>query len=78
MNIVITHCRYIPKWDSLQTIIREATNEPDGKLIQISRRDKGCNYRELGIYDLKFRFGGERKDLISRITLNVKGMGEKV
>ncbi len=55
MEITITHCRYAPKWESLETVLREATNEPHGQLIRVSREDKGCDYRGLGVYNLGFR-----------------------
>lgn len=52
MRITIDHCRYTPKWDSLQTIIREATNDESCVITRISRVDKGCDYRKPGEYDL--------------------------
>jgi hypothetical protein len=55
MEITLTHCRYTPSWESLETIIRESTNEPKGSLMRIARKDGGCDYRAPGEYDLGFR-----------------------
>jgi len=73
MEIIITHCRYAPKWDSLQTVIQEATNEPEGELRRIARHDKECNYREPGVYSLGFVLSN---GCTLPITLNVIAVGK--
>jgi hypothetical protein len=74
MNIIITHCRYAPKWDTLQRIIREATNELNGELTRISRTDGGCDYRALGEYDLDFK---RTNHTILPVKLTVIGVGKQ-
>ena len=71
MQITITHARYAPTWDSLQTIIRETTNTPEGKLTRISRNDNGCNYTAPGEYTLDYKV---RKDVTLPIQLTVTGL----
>ena len=39
MKITMTRCRYTPKWETLERLIKEATNQPYGFLIGIRRRD---------------------------------------
>jgi hypothetical protein len=73
MRITINHCRYAPRWETINQVIREATNDPKGQLIRISRRDNGCDYRAPGIYDLDFRYGGERRDIVLPIELEIVG-----
>ena len=72
MKITITHCRYAPRWDSLQTVIREATND-QGEFIKIRRRDGGCDYRNPGVYDLDFK---QANKTILPIVLTIKAVGE--
>ena len=55
MDITLTHCRYAPTWETLQKLIQETTNDPHGQLIRIARKDRGCDYRAPGDYDLGFR-----------------------
>ena len=73
MQITITHCRYAPKWDSLQTVIREVVNDPDGTIIRIARKDNGCNYRSPGKYSLSFLSGNKTQSL--PIELNIVAVG---
>jgi len=73
MEITITHCRYAPRWETLQAIIRESTNEHDGLLIRISRLDNGCDYRAPGVYNLGFRM---KNGCILPITLTVVAVGK--
>ena len=73
MDIVITHCRYAPRWETLETMIREATNEADGRLVRIKRKDNGVDYRAIGVYRLDFR---QNNKTILPITLRVVGVGE--
>ena len=73
MEITITHCRYAPKWESLQTVIREATNDHGGRLVKIDREDGGCNYRETGVYHLLFK---QNNDTSLPIRLNIVGVGK--
>jgi len=69
MDITITHCRYAPRWETLQQMIRETTNEPEGLLVRISRIDGGCDYRAIGVYTLDFL---QSNGTILPITLKVK------
>lgn len=73
MEITITHCRYTPRWDSLQTVIREATNDTSATLTRISRVDGGCDYRKPGVYDLDVRRDNQT---ILPVKLTVKAVGE--
>ena len=70
MEITITNCQFAPKWESLEQIIKEATNKPQGRLVRISRQDNGCNYRAPGTYSLGFRQSNSDMNILS-ITLNV-------
>jgi len=71
MKITIDHCRYTPRWETLQTLLRETTNDHKGVVIGISRRDRGCDYRAPGGYDVRFRlFNG----CVLTINLEVKGV----
>jgi len=75
MEITITHCRYTPKWETLQTVIREATNDESATLTRIRREDGGCGYREPGVYNL-----GVRRDnqTILPIKLTIVAVGKTV
>ena len=73
MKIVITHCRYTPKWESLQQIIREATNDESATLTRISRKDGGCDYRAPGEYDLDVRRDNQT---ILPVHLDVRAVGQ--
>ncbi|RKZ86254.1 MAG: hypothetical protein DRQ39_05945 [Gammaproteobacteria bacterium] len=74
MEITITHCRYAPKWESLQQVIRETTNEPRGQLVRISRDDNGCSYRAPGVYSLEFR---QNNNTVLPIRLEIVAVGKK-
>ena len=74
MEITITHCRYAPKWEALQTLIRQVTNEPDGIITTLNRVDKGTDYRKPGVYSIKFRLSSK---CLLPITLNVVAVGKK-
>jgi len=71
MQITITHCRYTPKWETLQQMIQEATNNPKARLVKISRLDKGCNYRAPGVYTIAINQGNHTT---LPITLVVEGV----
>lgn len=73
MEITITHARYTPSWETLQQMIREATNEPNGRLIRINRTDRGVDYRSPGNYQLEFE---QSNDAVLPITLNVVAVGQ--
>jgi len=55
MNITIDNCKYTPRWDTLQTLIREVTDDSKGVMIGINRKDGGCDYRGPGGYMVSFR-----------------------
>jgi len=74
MEITITHCRYTPSWDSLQTVIREATHCHTGQLVRIARQDGGCNYRAPGTYELGFE---QDNNTVLPIRLRVIAVGHK-
>jgi hypothetical protein len=59
MKITITHCRYTPKWSTLQEVIREVTNDESCVISRIQRHDKGCGYRDPGEYELDVRRNNE-------------------
>lgn len=71
MNITIDHCRYTPRWETLEKMIREATASK-GQLIRIARKDKGCNYRAPGTYEVGYQYEDSR--IILPITLTIKGV----
>ena len=71
MKITITNCRYTPKWDTLQTLLREATNEHAGQLTRIARADGGCDYRKPGVYNLSFTH--DHGQCSTPIVLTVEG-----
>lgn len=70
MEITITNCQQAPKWESLEQVIKEATNSPQGRLVRISRKDNGVNYRGPGVYSLGFRESNSEQTTLS-ITLNI-------
>lgn len=72
MEMTITHCRYAPKWETLNTLLREATPQ-DGMLVRISRRNRGVDYRAPGVYDLGFL---QENGTVLPITLTVQAVGE--
>ena len=57
MDITITNCRYTPRWDTLQSLIRETTDDEKATITRISRLDRHCGYRDPGEYDLDARLG---------------------
>ena len=54
MTITIEGASITPKWDTLQSAIREMLDNEEGRIVRIARRDKGCAYRDAGEYDLDF------------------------
>ena len=70
MKITITHARYAPSWSALEKVIQETTNDEDGRLSRVARRDNGCNYRAPGVYDLDFR---QSNKTVLPIELDVVG-----
>jgi hypothetical protein len=74
VEITITHCRYAPKWESLEKVIREATNEPEGRLVKIDRADGRCNYSKPGLYHLRFE---QSNNTLLPIRLEIVAVGEK-
>lgn len=69
MKITISQCRYCPKWETIQQLLQEATNNPTGRIVGILRADRGCDYRKTGTYYLGFNNG-----LTSLpVTLEIKG-----
>lgn len=55
MKIRIEGAQNAPKWETLESIIRESVNDDTGKLIRIARVDGRSNYHGCGEYDLDFR-----------------------
>jgi hypothetical protein len=74
MEITITHCRYAPKWESLEKVIREATNEPEGRLVKIDRADGRCDYSKPGLYHLRFE---QSNQTLLPIRLEIVAVGQK-
>jgi hypothetical protein len=73
MRITIDHCRYTPKWETLQQVIREATNDESASITRINRKDGGCNYRAPGEYDLDVRRDNQT---ILPVHLDVRAVGQ--
>jgi len=71
MNITITHCRYAPRWDTLERLLQETTNQPNGTLIRIARKDGGANYSSPGQYEARFR--PENQLTVLLVNLDVLG-----
>ncbi len=69
MKITITDCKYTPSWETLEQVLREATDRLVGQIVRISRKDKGCGYREVGEYEVDFR----NEEGTTRIDLSVLG-----
>ena len=62
LEITIKGARYTPKWDTLQTAVREMIHpdgDSDATLVKISRPDNKCGYREPGVYELNVRVDGD-------------------
>jgi len=74
MKIVIEHCRYAPKWDTLEMLLREATNDQSATITRLNRPDGQCGYREPGIYELDLR---RDNNTTLAITLEVVAVGNK-
>lgn len=74
MKIVIEHCRYTPKWDTLQQMLREATADESATITRINRPDRQCGYREPGIYEIDVR---RDNNTILPVTLEVVAVGHK-
>jgi hypothetical protein len=73
MEITITHCRYTPRWDTLQKAIREATADPSATINRIQRADRSCDYRKPGEYSVHVR---RDNDTVLPVKLIVKAVGE--
>jgi hypothetical protein len=56
MQITISNARHAPKWETLQTIIRE-TVDGNATLNMIDRLDGGANYNGTGEYELSYSNG---------------------
>lgn len=57
MKVVIEHARFAPKWETLEQLLRETTNNPDATITKIDREDNGVNYSETGVYNIMFKQG---------------------
>lgn len=69
VKITIEGMRYAPKWVTLQDVMRDATNNDGLLFTRINRKDKGCDYRGHGVYDIDYidRYGD-----VSRMELTIK------
>jgi hypothetical protein len=69
IKITIDGVRYTPGWETLQTVMRDATNCDDIRFVRIDRKDNGCGYRGPGEYEIDYidQYGD-----ISRLELVVK------
>jgi len=54
MEIVIKGAQWTPEWETLQSMLIQATGAASGKLTRISREDGKCDYRAPGVYNLTF------------------------
>ncbi len=55
MEIVIKGARWTPEWETLQSMLIQATGAaPGSKLTRIARPDGKCDYRAPGVYNLTF------------------------
>ena len=72
MEITITCATYTPRWDTLEKVIQEVTNDEDrvGRIVQIIRSDGGVDYRGPGHYTVGFRTPAD--DMLM-VSLTVKG-----
>lgn len=71
MEITISHARYAPTWTTLERLLREVTNQHDGCLTRVARKDNRCDYRAPGVYNLGF----QHDDITLPIKLTVEGIG---
>jgi hypothetical protein len=53
MEIKITGAKQTPSYEVLQNLVTSALDK-NGRFTRIARRDKACNYRVHGIYDITF------------------------
>lgn len=67
ITITIEGVEFAPTWTMLQNVISDALGNPT-VLVRIRRRDKGCDYRGLGEYDLRFQevteYGSEMREAV--------------
>lgn len=59
MKIVIEQCRYAPKWETLQELLRQTTANYNAVITKIDRRDNGCDYGSTGVYDIRLDQGNQ-------------------
>lgn len=60
--------RYTPKWETLQQTLREMLSDDEAFFSRIARKDKSCDYRGPGEYELNMiRSSGNE----IKINLNV-------
>ena len=74
MEIVIEHARYAPKWETVQQLLRETTNNTKATITKIDREDKGTDYRKTGVYNIMLDQGN---NTALPITLEVVPVGQK-
>jgi len=67
MKITIEHCRYAPKWETLNKMLKEVLADPDGRLSKIDRVDGGVDYHATGRYNLEW--DDRRSHAVLPITL---------
>jgi len=69
MIIKITDCTLAPKWETLQTMVRESIYDKDAVFTKINRKDSGCNYRSPGEYELELR---KSNGTVKKIDLSIE------
>lgn len=74
MKIVIEHCRYAPKWETLEALLKETTNNPEARIKSVDREDNGTDYRKPGVYNIGLDQGNQTT---LPITLEVVAVGHK-
>lgn len=71
MEITIKGAKNAPSWETLQSMLIQATGaEPGSKLTRINRVDRGVDYGAPGVYELTFlRYGPVQVPYLSEAIL---------
>lgn len=69
IRIEISGTYMMPRWETIQTLIREMVRDDDGMLVKIDRINPDGtshgDYGSPGVYDLRWRFSGPVTDLLT-------------
>lgn len=69
IRITIEGTRWTPGWETLQTVLRDATGCDTIRFIGIARQDRNCDYRAPGEYRVSYI---DQYNDISKLELVVK------